>query len=90
MNARLKHIEALISALRLLQINLDSLYSGKRELTPLEAVELFLEQQQRLKTEKQNAARRKRARLPAEKSLETFDFGFREAFPKSRCSSFLI
>lgn len=29
-----KHIEALISALRLSQINLDSLYSGKRDLTP--------------------------------------------------------
>ena len=84
MNARLKHIEALISALRLLQINLDSLYSGKRELTPLEAVELFLEQQQRLKTEKQNAARRKRARLPAEKSLETFDFGFQRSVSKEQ------
>lgn len=84
MNARLRHIEALISALRLSQINLDSLYSGKRDLTPLEAVELFLEQQQRLKTEKQNAARRKRARLSAEKSLETFDFGFQRSVSKEQ------
>ena len=44
----MKHIEALISALKLSPINPDSLYSGKRDLTPLAAVELFLEEQQRL------------------------------------------
>lgn len=84
MNARLKHIEALTTSLRLSQTDFDALYGSRRDLTPLEAVELFLDEQQRCKTEKQNAARRKRARLPAEKSLETFDFGFQRSVSKEQ------
>ena len=50
----------------------------------MKAVELFLDQQQQIKMEKQNAARRKRARLPSEKSLETFDFGFQRSVSKEQ------
>lgn len=84
MNTRLKRIEALITALRLSQIDFDALYAGKKELTPLESVELFLEQQQHLKMEKQDAIRRKRARLPAEKTLDSFDFGFQRSVSKEQ------
>lgn len=39
-------------------------------------MELFLREQQRLRTEKQNLLRHRGAYLPAEKTLDTFDFGF--------------
>lgn len=84
MNARLNRIENLISALRLSQIDFEALYGSKKDLTPLESVELFLEQQQRLKTEKQDAIRRKRASLPAEKTLDSFDFGFQRSVSKEQ------
>lgn len=84
MNARLNRIENLISALRLSQIDFEALYASKKDLTPLESVELFLEQQQRLKTEKQDAIRRKRAKLPAEKTLDSFDFGFQRSVSKEQ------
>lgn len=84
MNTRLKNIETLITALRLSQIDFDALYGNKKDLTPLESVELFLEQQQRLKMKKQDAIRRKRARLPAEKILDSFDFGFQRSVSKEQ------
>lgn len=84
MNTRLKRIETLTTALRLPQIDFDALYGSRKDLTPLESVELFLEEQQRLKREKQDAIRRKRARLPAEKTLDSFDFGFQRSVSKEQ------
>ena len=75
MNERIERVNALVSGLRLTSVDLEQLYAEKNQLTPLESVEIFLSEQQRLRTEKQNLIRRKRANLPAEKTLETFDFG---------------
>ena len=53
-------------------VEFEALYAGKNNLTPIESVELFLLEQQRLRVEKQNLLRRRRANLPAEKTLDTF------------------
>ncbi len=65
-------------------VDLENLYAKKNNLTPLESVEVFLSEQQRLRTEKQNLIRRRRANLPAEKTLETFDFGFQRSVSKEQ------
>ena len=68
----------LLSDLRIQPVDFDAVYAGKNNLTPLESVELFLMEEQRLRIEKQTLLRRKRAALPAEKAIETFDFGFQQ------------
>jgi len=65
-------------------MELEALYKGKNDLTPLESIEIFLNEQQRLRTEKQNMIRRKRAKLPAEKTLDRFDFGFQRSVSKEQ------
>jgi len=84
MNKRIENINALIKALRMPQVDFEKLYQDKNSLTPLESVETFLIEQQRLRTEKQNLVRRKRAKLPAEKTLENFDFGFQRSVSKEQ------
>ena len=84
MNERLERVNALVSGLRLTSIDFESLYAGKNNLTPFESVEVFLSEQQRLRTENQNLIRRKRANLPGEKTLETFDFGFQRSISKEQ------
>ena len=79
MTKPLENVTALTTALRMTQVDFESLFAGKNGLTPLESVELFLAEQQRLRIEKQNALRRKRAALPAEKTIDTFDFGFQRS-----------
>ena len=69
----------LLSDLRIQPVDFDAVYAGKNNLTPLESVELFLMEEQRLRIEKQTLLRRKRAALPAEKAIETFDFGFQRS-----------
>ena len=78
----LERVQNLLSDLRLSQIDPDAVFSGRNDLTPLESVELFLLEQQRLRTEKQTVLRRRRAALPAEKTLQTFDFGFQKSVSK--------
>ena len=73
-----------MSALRMSPMELEALYKGKNDLTPLESIEIFLNEQQRLRTEKQNMIRRKRAKLPAEKTLDRFDFGFQRSVSKEQ------
>lgn len=80
----LERVTALVSALRMTQVDFEHLFSGKNGLTPLESVELFLTEQQRLRVEKQNILRRKRAALPAEKTLDTFDFGFQRSVSREQ------
>ncbi len=84
MNERIERVNALVSGLRLPTIDLESLFAKKNNLTPLESIEVFLTEQQRLRTEKQNLIRRKRANLPAEKTLETFDFGFQRSVSREQ------
>lgn len=84
MNIRVEKVNALISGLRLAPIDFESLYSGKNSLTPIESIEIFLSEQQRIRNEKQNIIRRKRANLPAEKILESFDFGFQRSISREQ------
>jgi DNA replication protein DnaC len=84
MNIRVEKVNALISGLRLAPTDFESLYSGENSLTPIESIEIFLSEQQLIRTEKQNIIRRKRANLPAEKILESFDFGFQRSISKEQ------
>ena len=74
----------LLSDLRIQPVDFDALYAGRNNLTPLESVELFLAEEQRLRVEKQNLLRRKRAALPAEKTLDAFDFGFQRSVTREQ------
>lgn len=84
MNERLENIISLASALRLASVDFEALYKNRDDLSPLAAVELYLSEQLKIKTEKQNTIRRKRAELPNEKTLEQFDFGFQKSISKER------
>lgn len=81
---RIDKIDTLLKTLRLPAIDYEELYKDKNTLTPLESIEIFLEEQQRLRTEKQKIIRRKRAKLPVEKTIEDFDFGFQRSVPKEQ------
>jgi len=74
----------LLSDLRIQPVDFEALYAGKNNLTPLESVELFLAEEQRLRVEKQNLLRRKRAALPAEKTFDAFDFGFQRSVTREQ------
>ena len=84
MNKMTNKINSLTSSLRLATVDFEELYSGKKDITPLMAVEIFLEKQLNFRTEKQNIIRRKRANLPSEKTLEQFDFGFQRSVTKEQ------
>ena len=84
MNERVERVNALVSGLHLPAVDFERLYAKKNNLTPLESIEVFLTEQQRLRTEKQNLIRRRRANLPAEKTLENFDFGFQRSVSKEQ------
>ena len=81
---RIDKIDTLLKTLRLPAIDFEELYKEKNTLTPLESIEIFLEEQQRLRTEKQKIIRRKLAKLPVEKTIEDFDFGFQRSVPKEQ------
>lgn len=78
------NVNALIAALRMTPVDFDRLYAGRNRLSPLDSVELFLLEQQRLRAEKQNIRRRRRAALPSEKTIDTFDFGFQRSVSKEQ------
>ncbi len=80
----LERVDNLLSDLRLARTDFDALFAGKNDLTPLGCVELFLQEQQRQRLTKQNLLRRKRANLPAEKTLDAFDFGFQRSVSKEQ------
>lgn len=77
-------IQILLSDLRLQPVDFDKLYKGRNKLTPLESVELFLKEELRLRVEKQNLLRRRKAKLPYEKTIESFDFGFQRSVSKEQ------
>ena len=80
----LERVNNLMAGLRYAQVDFDALYAGKNSLTPLESVELFLSEQQRFRVLKQNLLRRKRASLPAEKTLDSFAFGFQRSVSREQ------
>lgn len=80
----LERVRGLLSDLRLAQVNFDTIFAGKNDLTPLEAVEQFLLAEQKLRIEKQNLLRRRRAAIPAEKTLQAFDFGFQRSVSREQ------
>ena len=77
-------VNSLLSELRLQPVDFESIYTGRNRLTPLESLEIFLEEELRLRVEKQNLLRRRHARLPYEKSIEAFDFGFQRSVSKEQ------
>jgi len=84
MNEKLSNISKLESSLKLADIDIAELYEGEKSLSPLSSVEIYLNKQLEMKMEKQNAARRKRAGLPYEKTIEAFDFGFQRSITKEQ------
>ena len=80
----LERVNNLLADLRYAHVDFDALFAGKNSLTPLEFVELFLTEQQRLRVLKQNLLRRKRANLPIEKTLDSFDFGFQRSVSREQ------
>ena len=57
----LERVQNLTAELRLQPMDFPAIYAHKTNLTPLESVELFLLEQQRLRAEKQTLLRRKRS-----------------------------
>ena len=80
----LERVRNLLSELRIQPVDFDAIYAGKNDLTPLESVELFLQEEMRLRLEKQTQNRYRKANLPAQKSLDSFDFGFQRSVTKER------
>lgn len=65
----LERVNNLLSDLRIAPVDFDAVFAGKNSLSPLECIELFLLEEQRLRILKQNLLRRKRANLPDRKSV---------------------
>jgi DNA replication protein DnaC len=84
MQTPLERVTTLLSDLRIAPVDFEAIYRGKNDLTPLECVELFLLEEQRIRVQRQNELRRKRASLPVEKTLETFDFGFQRSVSREQ------
>lgn len=84
MNKIIADIETLAATLRLPPVDVASLYGSGEAVSPLGAVNAYLSEILRLRDEKQNALRRRRASLPFEKTLESFDFGFQRSVTKEQ------
>ena len=80
----LERVRNLLSDLRIQPVDFDAIYAGRDNRTPLESVELFLQEEMRLRVEKQTLNRYRKANLPAQKSLDSFDFGFQRSVTKER------
>lgn len=72
----------LTGALRLKQLNYNELF--RDGLTPMESVEIFLQEQLKLKDERATQIRLKRSFLPAKKTLREFDFGFQRSISREQ------
>ena len=80
----LERVRNLLNDLRIQPVDFDTLYTGQDNLTPLDTVELFLQEELRLRVQKQTMARYRKANLPTQKSIDTFDFGFQRSVTKER------
>lgn len=83
-NHRLTKVNSLLKSLRLAPVDFHTLFQGNDVFTPLESIERFLEEQQRVRNDKQNLIRRKRALLPYERTLEEYDFGFQRSITREQ------
>ena len=79
-----ERVNGLLADLRMPSVNFENIFSGHNDLTPVESVELFLQEEQRLRSEKQNRLRFKKANLPVQKTLESFDFGFQKSVSREQ------
>lgn len=79
-----ERVNGLLADLRMPAVNFENIFSGHNALTPVESVELFLREEQRLRSEKQNRLRFKKANLPVQKTLESFDFGFQKSVSREQ------
>lgn len=77
-------VNLLLSDLRLMPVDFEKLYGNEKNLTPLKSLGIFLSEELRLRIEKQNILRRRNARLPYEKTIEGFDFGFQRSVSKEQ------
>ncbi len=77
-------VAKIISELRLEQVDFNALFLGEKDLSPMSTLEIFLTKQLGLKEEKRQESRFKKAKLPAVKSLEEFDFGFQTCVSKEQ------
>lgn len=84
MTRPIDQVNALLSDMRMHPVDFEALFAKRDSLTPLESVALFLAEQQRLRAEKLNLLRRRKAKLPVEKQLKTFDFGFQRSVSKEQ------
>lgn len=80
----LERVRNLLNDLHIQPVDFDALYARKDNLTPLDAVELLLQEELRLRVQKQTTARYKKANLPTQKSIDGFDFGFQRSVTKER------
>lgn len=82
MNQTLENINNMISRLHLEPVNFQELFQDGH--SPLESVQIFLEEQVLLKEQKAAIMRMKRAGMPPKKTLEDFDFGFQQSVTKEQ------
>lgn len=75
-------VSRMLPLLRLRQVDLAGLYANKTDLSPTNALAIFLREEPRLKEEHKREVRFKRSRLPARKSIDEFDFGFQPSVSK--------
>ena len=54
MNKNIERISEISAALRLAEIDIDALYAGKNDITPLSAIKLYLEEDSIVKTKEFN------------------------------------
>jgi len=80
---KLEHsIEQLCTILHLKPLDFTPLMS--ESLTPLQSIEIFLIEQVRLREERTNQRRLKRAYLPNRKSIQEFDYNFQRSVTKAQ------
>lgn len=84
MNKAIESIELLSAELRLPSVDMAAIYKNNSSVTPLQAVDIYLSEILRLRNEKRSSIRRRRAGLPFEKTLESFDFGFQRSISKEQ------
>lgn len=75
-------IQEMLSRLRLEQLDYYTLFQG--ELSPLDALKIFLAEQVKLKDHKATLMRIKRSNMPSIKTIEGFDFGFQRSITKEQ------
>ena len=79
-----ERVRNLMLDLRIPSVDFGKIYANRNNLTPLESVEIFLEEILRLRMEKQTHQRMNKANFPFSKTLDSFDFGFQKSVSKEQ------